>query len=371
MSRMLANADVRSLTRLHSGASTSRVLNLLRVWETAESADAPITAPLFATAGLNRCFIVKHRLRQEESRVFGDGRSIATKLVLPIDPDDLRVGGRYLFLGETDWMDSLSQVTGVHLNNRPSDLRVLKALDGLPSFDPFLLRERLGRLEVRPDHRYFNLGEAEIARMESFVSGEIAELVELALRGVREKPEPAKMIRVLLSGDYGDATEPLRRMLRMGLEEFSEGMFGWKGFLYYKWICAPLEAEISMVIREMQAGMPVSRDGENRFGPLDTARKRLSRNLLSVLARAHTFIAGYDEAYAVMVKAQNPMAFRHFLLSSPILFIELGELVGVLQHVLQFWRYRQDNQISSRMPLKEYSDLILDFDSLMAGFSPS
>ena len=367
MARPVSNVDVRSLRRLHSGASTSRVLNLLRLSEEAIEADAPLDPPLFATAALNRAFFVKHRLRADEGLQLSEGRSTVTKILIPIDPKDLRSGGRYLFIGQDEWLETLTDAVGTRLADRPEDLKVLKVLDTLPSFDPFILREKLHRVGSFPDARLFQLSTEAVNGMEAFVIDEIANLIQLSLGGGSGS---AQMVRKLLANDDGDELEPLRRTLRMGGDEFAEGMFCWRGFLYYKWVCVGMEAQILCTMRDMQGMMPRSRGpAGDANASLEQARRRVGRNLVTLFSRAAEFIAGYDEAYAVLIKAENPMAFRHFLLNSPVLFLQLGELIGTIEHVLQFWNYRCENQLASRMPMKELSDLIYDFDMDLAAIA--
>ena len=86
--------------------------------------------------------------------------------------------------------------------------------------------------------------------------------------------------------------------------------------------------------------------------------------------RLSDVIGAYDKAYHQMVGAQNPLAFKTFLLSSPQLFIQLGEQLGQLQHVVQFWRYRARSQGGTMMPFDDYVDMMRDFeDSISARLS--
>ena len=91
---------IRNLDNLRGSASTARVLNLLRVSHEHGSSDGWRTAPLFGNPTLNRCLIIKHRLRRNEIDEFRVRRYVATKIILPIDGSDLRVGGRYLFVDQ-------------------------------------------------------------------------------------------------------------------------------------------------------------------------------------------------------------------------------------------------------------------------------
>ena len=41
-----------------------------------------------------------------------------------------------------------------------------------------------------------------------------------------------------------------------------------------------------------------------------------------------------------LVEKQTPKTFRDFLLSAPHMFLELGEKLGAISHIVSFWRYR-------------------------------
>ena len=99
---------------------------------------------------------------------------------------------------------------------------------------------------------------------------------------------------------------------------------------------------------------------------LEASRKRLGRQMVMTFNRLAEVISQYDAAYREMTSAQNPLAFKRFLLSSPGLFVHLGDTMGQLQHVVQFWRYRTRGVGSTPIPFEEYADLLRDFEDGMA-----
>ncbi len=365
MSRPQVEQHVRSLTRLHKAGSTSRVLDLLRVWEGALIDNEPIEKPFFTHQVLNRCFILKHRLRRNETEIFDDGRSTATKILFPFDFSNLDAGGRYLFIGQPNYVEMLTEATGVDMSSRPNDIKVLRALDQLPSFDPFLLREWLGKYGAFPDPRYFELSLADVAKMESFVFTEISTLVSMSLSGRAHNEAVSRLVKKLLSSNYDRDLDPLREVLRLSEDEFKEGMFCWKGFLYYKWSAKSIEGEIAPVIRDMRDRQPVRGVESDVQAMLEASRRRLGRAMVATFNRLAEIIADYDRAYASMVSGQNPVAFKRFLLSSPGLFVHLGDTMGQLQHIIQFWRYRTRGIGATPIPFEEYADLLRDFEDGM------
>jgi hypothetical protein len=363
MARPQVETHVRSLTRLHKAGSTARVLDLLRTWEAAQVDNEPIEKPMFSHILLNKSFIIKHRLRRNEIDVFQDGRSTATKVLIPIDLSNLDAGGRYLFVGQPNYLDILSEAIGADMTKRQADVKVLQALDKLPSFDPFLLREWLTKYGSTPDSRYFELSLMNIAKMEAFVFNEISMLVSMSLSGQSHTEAINRLVKKMLSSNYDNDMEPLRQTLRLSEDEFREGMFCWKGFLYYKWAAKSVETEIAPVVLDMKVRQPVRGVDSEAQQMLEGARKRLGRGMVVLFNRLAEIISAYDTAYHSMTAAQNPLAFKRFLLSSPGLFIQLGELLGQLQHVVQFWRFRtRGAQGDIPIPFDEYVDMMRDFE---------
>ena len=240
----------RSLSGLERTASTSRVLNLAAV--TINHAGDPDyqASPFFTAAALNGAVIIKHRLRADEQYVFDRIRRIATKVVIPFERTDLSLGGRSLFVGQRGWQDMLRELSGSATHDT-RDISLLEALDELPSLDPFLLREHLKRRDFKIANCYFAISDPDLERMQRFVSGEISKLVDLAY-GAKKDGAPnaniSKLVSLLLSGQDDSRLEPLRLTLGLEGENFREGIFSWKGFLYYKWVLSSLWPELRSVI---------------------------------------------------------------------------------------------------------------------------
>ncbi len=71
---MAADRTVRFLSAL-GGASTSRVLNLFRI--ATDNADNPeyLEKPLFLSPVINKCFLLKHRTRADETYLFASPKA--------------------------------------------------------------------------------------------------------------------------------------------------------------------------------------------------------------------------------------------------------------------------------------------------------
>ena len=363
----MADRTVRNLANLARSASTARVLNLLKVASDNAGGAEWAERPMFRTPALNRALIIKHRLRRNETDLMPRRRQVVTKIVIPIDAADLKTGGRYLFVGEHGFERTMRENFGV-VDPHP-DLHVLRLLDDLPSLDPFLLRERLRMGGVDPAPCYFSIGEADLARMTSFVSREIEPLVALSMETIGDVTARASSQRLtgkLLSNDPGDQLEALRLVLRLEADQYQEGVFCWKGFLYYKWVLTNLIGQVAEVADAVLTIKPIGKMDAPAREYLDRGRDVLCHRISRACDNVAITLKVYDDAYQALTQAGEPMQFRDFLLHSPTMFTALGEQLGALQHIVTFWRYRFSKD-AARVNVDELIDIFMDFESGLRG----
>jgi hypothetical protein len=359
--------SVRRLTALVESASTARVLNLLATHRRLGDDPDLLKAPFFANKLLNRGIILKHRVRPHEAAHFGAPRSNATKILIPIDTADLRSGARTVFVGQKDFDRVVRSVFGEDLTPGSADRRILDLIDGLPSFDPFLLREHLRASDVTPAPGYFGISDADAQRMFDFVREEIMALVTLSSGGAGGLHANAtRLAEKLLSSAPDGGFEPLKTTLKLSDQEYVDGVFSWRGFLYYKWMLGDLArpmGETMMEITQIQSRGP--KDPE-AAAYIPDAKSRIQMAMGQAASNVQALIAVYDKAYAGLTRDGRPGAFRDFLLQAPAMFTSLGEQLGCIQHVVSIWRLRFPPGRPRLISSDELRDLLADFeDSLM------
>lgn len=364
-----ADRTYRSLRGLEKTASTSRVLNLAAL--SARHADNPEHQknPFFVAGALNGAVIVRHRLRDIEREAFDRHRFSATKLIIPFTRTDLGLGGRTFFVGERGWLDIFEELRG-QAGDLSRDAAVLEAIDELPSLDPFLLREHMKRrgFDISPSH--FEISAPDLQRMQRFVGSEITKLIELAYRDVSDVTESntSRLVEALLSARTDARLEPLRLTLRLEPENYKEGIFAWKGFLYYKWVLNSLWPNLKDVFAELgRVKVMGSIDSETAAELSATKvrlRSKMERQVKSVMGHLNT----YDQTFAQLTGDGNAVAFRDFLLKSPELFLSLGEGCGLVSHIATYWRYQFAKGKPLHADVMQLLDILQDFEaSLGAG----
>lgn len=357
----------RSMRGLERTASTSRVLNLAALAVKHAQNPEHQARPLFVSPGLNAAVIIKHRLRANEIGVVTVKHRTATKLIVPFERSDLSLGGRSLFVGDRGWMEGLRELVG-ESTELQRDANVLEALDELPSLDPFLLREHIRRRGFDVAETHFEISPGDNAAMQQFVGKEIARLINLAYR---DRPAGEANIRrlvdALLTSRDEERLEPLRLTLHLEGDSYREGIFAWKGFLYYKWVLNSLWSRLRDVLIELpQVKIVGPRDYEAE-GLCRTMRARLQENIEKQVKAVADYLRLYDQVFDELTDDGNATAFRDFLLRSPEMLVSVGEGTGVVSHIASFWRYRFPKGRPLEVGVSELLDILLDFEASLGG----
>jgi hypothetical protein len=359
---MSGERSVRFLSTLGS-ASTSRVLNLFHI--AAANADNAEHAekPLFASPILNKAFLFKHRTRADDAFLFAAAPAVATKIIIPLDPADLNAGGRALFVEQRGYADALRAVAKCDSDGLERDLVVLRLLNAIPSLDPFLLREHLrnNKIEVAPC--YFAISEGDQTRMHAFVSKEMSRLITLA--GGNDSSSNSQ-VEAMLSNDVDEKLRPLRETLGLTGNDFREGIFSWRGFLYYKWSMGNFWPDVMGVLREINTIQPFGGETPEQKAYLPGARRKIIEQVRDNGNHLNKALAAYDASFADLVEHQSPKGFRDFLLSAPRKFLELGEKLGAISHIVSFWRHRFP---PGKPAVIDADDLCAIFQDFCSGFA--
>jgi hypothetical protein len=361
---MKADRTIRLLTALQASGSTSRVLNLIAV-EREHGEDADYKArPLFHDPVLNSCVIVKHRLRLDELYLFDSGRSVVTKLILPFDKADLRLGGRAVLVGQKGWKKALRAERRAS-ERLDRDIELLELIDRLPSLDPFLLREQLRRFGHEPARCYFGITEGDLVRMHRYVTTQIERLVQQAMEhhGPEKTKAAERMVTAMLSETADERLAPLRAALGLDGEAFSEGVFSWRGFLYYKWSLSHLWPQLDEVMDGLGRIVVTGASNAHGLAYVAQARARLQRAIVDHRLGVSRGLGVYDFAFNELSRNGEPDAFVAFLRRAPGLFLDLGETVGALAHMAGYWRYRFPAGREARVQLEEITDILQDFEA--------
>ena len=355
----------RAVRFLHAlgGASTSRVLNLGNIARINRDDPDYAARPMFRSPAVNTAFLLKQRTRSDETYLFHSPRPVATKIIIPFDLDDLRAGGRSIMIEQRGFVEALSEAGAYNSENLERDLIALRLMNALPSLDPFLMREHLRNHDIDVAPCYFEISAGDQQRMHDYTAGEISKLIQLASGGDgKNEGSTSRMVTALLSTHVDEKLEPLRMTLGLSGSDFREGVFSWRGFLYYKWSMGKFWPDVMNVLRDINTIQPIGGQTPEQKVYLATARRNIIDRVRDNGNDVNKSLGVYDASFHDLVEHQSPRHFRDFLLSAPYMFLELGEKLGAISHIVSFWRYRFAPG-SAQIDSEELAAIFQDFAS--------
>lgn len=370
---MQAPKAERDLLVIRQNGSTTRVWNLMLVAERHGSTIEYRERPVFRSRRLNRTLIVKETLPPHETDLLRRGGPTATKVILPYALDDLRVGGESFYVRQSNLDRVLKDGVGGYAEpgSIAMDMETLAMLEALPSLDPFLVRERMKLAGRNPARCFFEIAEADVERMRTFVANEITSLVAMAFDrdDVDARALAARLADKLMTDENAEALAPLKSTLRLSGEEYSEGVFAWKGFLYYKWLVGDIAPQVEDFNKEVRTLRPVGATAEER-SRLAQLRDRVLDLFRRKLEQVRASISEFDAAFDLMTGVGRADAFRAFVLNAPRRFSEMGENVGIVSHIHTYWRYRFPPGRAASMPCGEAFRMFEEFEQTLGATPP-
>ena len=323
--------------------------------------------PLFLSPAINTALLLKHNLRSDEEYLFGNSQATGMKVIVPFDRADLRAGGHSFFVDERSFVENL-RAAGHYADERKleRDITVLRLLNAIPSLDPFLLREHLRNNKIDVAPCYFAISAKDQERMHRFVTDELSQLVLRASGEEADHGSTGRLVSAMLSGQVSEKLDPLRMTLGMNEADFREGAFSWRGFLYYKWTIKSFAPEVLDILREIRDVVPQGAISDAQRAYLAAARRTIIELVRDNDKHISKVLEVYDESFAGLIASSAPKTFRDFLMSAPHMFLELGEKMGAISHIVSFWRYRFPKGQPALIDAEELSAIFQDFTS---GFS--
>lgn len=362
------SAKRQDLSLIRASGSTARVINLALAYERHGTEPEFEQRPIFRIRRLNRALILKHAVRRHERSLFTRMTASTTKVILPFAATELELGGISFMVGEQRFERLLREAAGANVpqSDIEADRDLLMLLNSLPSFDPFLMRERLRHTGIEPARCYFEIAEADIARMRAFVSREISQLIQLAFStgGAGAGELSSKLADKLMTDETAKSLDPLRQTLRLSGDDYVEGVFAWKGFLYYRWQLEEFKPQLAeFKARFGECRLVRCEQAERKM--LAASRARIVAQMDAALGRVENSLQAYETAFGALSRGE-PTAFRDFLLEAPKLFIPIGEAVGVIKHIHSFWRFRfPETDIPPIMEGEEALEIFHEFETTL------
>jgi hypothetical protein len=345
-------------------SGSSRVFNLLDNTlrlrqQAAKLAGNPKAEPdrlFFKTRKANNLVLLKYTPTDQERDTLHDARPVQTKLYLAFNERNIYEGGKTVLVTDP----ALDAVLAEHLAVSPElnadqyyhDRNLLELLDGLPSLDPFLIRDKLEIEAIAVNESYLDIPATELAAIKAFVREKMTAVASFAMQNQPVQDSTLAVDRLtqkLWEAKDSDALKPVIDAFRIDPAEAPAIVYAWKGTIYFDYDFHRHEAKWKRVGDWLATAAP----RETGFGSQANEIERLrseaqhmrSRTWLQVSGLLQKYHQGFDALFVSQTKGGD---FIDFLKNSRETFWALGDGLSRLSHSHNVW-----DRSTERFPLRK------------------
>ena len=353
-------------------AGSFRVFNCLGITESIcqdhhDKDDAALPL-LFQHAGLNRFIFIKDIvLDWQDDDGPGTARPVATKAYWPFDTHAPGNGGESIFAFDPDYIDVLQSKAGQFGNDWRRDRLVLGVLQDLPSFDPFLIKDRIDQLGIEVDPRYFTISDDEWRQVRDHLRERLEPWVTIAYG--RQCPSFSKsdlvIDRIWLAKDESHFF-PLKKLLRLSAKDCGPLLDAWKGIAYFHF---RYDQQLPRIrgLAEWLGTAATMVDGSSclSYGELQDIVKPLRSQYRRCWGEAMAVFDEYNQACQKVYRYRDPGDFIHFLHQANHHFWTLGRHLSRLYDAVDIWEQMTVYTDNRRLQPRSWLMLIRDLARIL------
>ncbi len=363
----MAIADRSLLALLRCGSA--RVFDLQgRSRDLAKRPGLPAPKPFFNNRNANRLLILKYAPPAHERVALRSERAVQTKLYLPFNDQNIEEGGKTILLSDTRLELALEEQLALSPRHDAAAFRhdrpILDTLDGLPSLDPFLMRDRMDIDGHNIDSAYFAFAEGELERIKGFVRDKMNKVAAFAMQDKVNTADGQEAVerltQKLWEANDAAALAPVIRAFRINPANAPEIVYGWKGTIYYDYEYSRQRSAWESMLEWLSHG---ARPREGAVGAaardLDELRVAARNALLVHWARATEKLNRYRFCFdELFLHKKDAAPFVDFLRDSKRTFWELGDSLSRLSHSHAVWDRGTNRFPLRRLPAPALADLL-------------
>ena len=359
---------------------SGRILNLIQFEKNLHRESRSETSPaaverrkgparFFSNDILNRAIFLKHNLRAAETVLFDSHNHVETKVFIPFEADRLEIGGQSFFIGEIAYDEILATMLQLDTASPDPkiqrDLKVLDILRTVPSFDPFMLRERLRLAGIKIDRRYFLASYEKTTAATEAVFSEIRPLIEAALGKSATHEELARFVNQVWNITEGSTSNLFFETLRIPRSEWPDIVFAWKALLFYRLEGASAPALLTRMIETMKIIRINFSHGINSQKEIRSLERRIAKNLFALNERAMGYVNSTAAALMDAVSSDVDVnAFRSLLRELSSHIVALGSDFTVFEQVIAYYQYLYKHR-SAAVDGVTYETTLVSLDEIL------
>lgn len=336
------NAKEKFLASLQS--STSRVYATLLFTQALDSPAARLageeTQSLFANARLNRCFVVKETTTRVSD--FSLGNYTETKLVMPYNAGALGEGGISYFPrmrgGWRALQDAGLLSETLEDPRRQRDQTIIDVFCSLPSYAPFLVKDRLQTKGIQADEAYFAITPQEYEAVRGFINQRFDKMVQTLIPP--NAPDRAarveKLVHKLWFLDDMDSLSDIAKAFSIPPDQTFEVFYGWKGISYFEYEYVRIKQRLMDLVTWLAGeSEPMDYVPKESRKSYDADRDAVAKGMVYATRIIHSLLQQYNDSFDKLFVHQTGSAdFVKFLLSANEKFWQLGENISKIEHAL-------------------------------------
>lgn len=369
-----SDAGVRSLEKLSDSPSHWRVLNLYSAnggsqgpepeegsLEDLGFVSQPVRVQIFKNRTLNNAIFVKHNLRGNEVDLFSKPVAIATKIMVPLDPNNPAMGARSFFVGERNFHATVNACTGIPEPTRSRthpDLKKLQLIDELPSLDAFLLQEMMkhNNFDVTIPSDWFDDTLGTEGR--SFLRSQFEPLLQLALGGDISKAQRERFLREVFFSPDSEGSVLLAKSMRVPLDQWPGMLFTWKASIYYEWSTREIHSRYELFRNRFEGTKIYAGNDVLTQVEIDSTREKFLENASNLYGELKAFQRQFDRSYREnFLEKGDPTQFRHYLLTLQQGLVQFGISYARLEHLISYWEYAVTSKKLSTVPADYFFEI--------------
>ena len=355
---------------------SARVFNCNALTRQVLSKD-PAAARFFRNPALNGVVFIKDSVPEGE-RKGRLGSPVGTKIFFPFNENDIYEGGRTMFLHDAQLRPVLVEnfARGAALSDESlaEDLRILQVLDGLPSLDPFLMKDVFIRSGIAMNDAYFEISPEQWREIEIFILQRFEPLVKAAFPDAMSSDQKARqLVQKIWEASDVEALAPLIEAFRLPPDKATEIFAAWKGINFYSFQYSrvqPQLIEMAKWLKDVQVpfGTMPSDQRARLLSFMEQIREKLRREWQAVEAILREYMNSYDQMFKYKTHSGN---FLDFLRSCHQAYWSLGSGLGKAGHAAYCWQILTSRFPSEKLPMKVVEQTIRTLSEVLRGEAKS
>ncbi len=292
---------------------------------------------------------------------------VGTKLYFPFNEEDIYEGGRTLFLHDR----GAEKIIANHFGESAldpvlleEDLKIMRLLNGLPSLDPFLMKDVFLRQNIPMNEAYFEVTEEVWREIESFMLQRFELLVKAAFPDVSATDDKARQLidKIWEARDL-EALQPLIVGFRLPQDKALDIFSSWRGIVYYSYQYQKEQMRVVDLLKWLSdanhpyTGVPISesRAVQKNLGLIRDGFRTEWQTIEKIVRE-------YESSYDKMFKEKSSSTgFLEFLRGSNETYWTIGNCLGKINHAIYCWdsmTSRYDNRVLPWAPLQNVVTLL-------------